>query len=177
MKNPYDTLGISHSADVTQLREAYRALAGACGDDPRRMQELNDAYDAIVLSRGSAGRWHCHGQDSGDVDYDDILQQIQTGRYDDALTLLDGLPRNRRGAQWYYLKGCAQRGRGWLEEAESNFEQASRLAPENREYREAFEQMRAGRFGEQGGQQKNDECMKICAGLMCLDCLCKASRC
>jgi len=176
MKNPYDVLGIPRDADTAALREAYRALAGAHGGDPAFMRELDDAYDAIVLSRGGGARGSgSHTADS--TDRGDIRQKIQARRYDDALTLLDGMAQSRRDAEWYYLKGCAQRGRGWLEEAEANFAQAARMSPDNSEYRAAYDQMRGGRFGAQPGGGDADKCLKICGGLLCMDVLCKISRC
>lgn len=175
MKSPYEILGITPDADTDRLREAYRDLAQKYEGDARRMQEINDAYDAIVLSRGGGysqqSAYRTTGSSRGSAgDTSDIWRQIQSGRFDDAITLLDGIPQARRDAYWYYLKGCAQRGRGWLEEARINFAQAARLDPNNREYRAAYEQMR-----EQPRNQQNEEalgCLKLCGGLMCLNCLC-----
>jgi len=198
--NPYEILGIPQNADEATLREAYRRLARACEGDARRMRELDDAYDAIILSRGQGAPPHRkpryptdtagfagtpgkrqnrehQAQGSAPAEFGDIRRQIRAGRFDDALTLLDGMPSQLRAAEWYYLKGCAQRGRGWLEEAERNFAQASRMAPENGEYRAARDQMRDDRGGANRGGNNNDGvCCKVCAGLACLDCLCECCR-
>ena len=176
MTNPYDVLGIPQNADETELREAYRRLARAYEGDARRMRELDDAYDAIVLSRGQSRGQEYRSQAGGQTEFGDILRQLQAGRFDDALTLLDGMPPGARTAQWHYLKGCAQRGRGWLEEAERNFEQAVRMEPDNAQYRAARDQSASDRKGtarEKGGE---DMCCKVCAGLACLDCLCDCCR-
>lgn len=191
MKSPYEILGIPQGADDAALREAYRKLSRTYEGDARRMQELNDAYDAIVLSRGqTAGtynnqgqqraqhqesRW-CGRQGENPVEFGDIRRRIQAGRYDDALTLLDGMPARSRTAEWYYLKGCAQRGRGWLEEAERNFAQAVRLMPSNSEYRAAWDQIRGNRNAAHNRSAGDDMCCKVCAGLWCLDCLCDCMR-
>jgi len=180
MQNPYDILGIPPDADEAALRDAYRRLARACEGDARRMRELDDAYDAIVLSRGQ-GRGQGSGYReqgyTGQAEFGDIRRQLHAGRFDDALTLLDGMPPRLRTAQWYYLKGCAQRGRGWLEEAERNFAQASRMDPANGEYRAARDQMREDRRGASRDQRSDsDMCCKICAGLTCLNCLCDCCR-
>ena len=180
MRNPYEVLGIPPQADEALLREAYRALAREYEGDSRHMQEINDAYDSIVLSRGQSGRQEAgySGQGYGAAGFADIRRRLQSGRFDDALTLLDGMPPRQRDAEWYYLKGCAQRGRGWLEEAEKNFAQAARLGPENREYQAAYDQMRENRQEGNGRQQRGDDgaCYKICAGLACLNCLCECCR-
>ena len=181
MKSPYEILGIPLGADETALREAYRRLARAYEGDAKRMREIDEAYDAIILSRGQAGfrgqTTGCRGQrvDYGgtSVEFDDIRQRLHAGRYDDAVTLLDGMPAQLRTAEWHYLKGCAQRGRGWLEQAEQNFARAARMDPENNEYREARDQMHAGRCGTSRNRGGDDDmCCKICAGIACLDCLC-----
>ena len=176
MKSPYEILGIPQNADEATLREAYRRLARASEGDARRMRELDDAYDAIILSRGQ-GTFKRHDtgyQGASHTDFGDIRRQLHAGRFDDALTLLDGMPPHLRTAEWYYLKGCAQRGRGWLEEAERNFAQASGMAPENGEYRAACDQMRGNREGASRKKEDNGEmCCKICAGLSCLNCLCE----
>ena len=183
MSNPYEVLGIPQDADETALREAYRRLARACGGDARRMRELDDAYDAIILSRGQgtfkrqSTAYQAQRGTGAPAEFGDIRRQLHAGRFDDALTLLDGMPHHLRGAEWYYLKGCAQRGRGWLEEAERNFAQASRLAPENGEYRAAWDQMREDRVGVNRGKNENeDACCKVCAGLACLNFLCECCR-
>ena len=179
--SPYEILGIPQNADEAALREAYRRLARACEGDARRMRELDDAYDAIILSRGQGTfkrqNKEYQAQGGGHTEFGDIRRQLHAGRFDDALTLLDGMPHHLRAAEWYYLKGCAQRGRGWLEEAERNFAQASRMAPENGEYRAAWDQMREDRGGANRGRNDNDDvCCKICAGLACLDCICECCR-
>ncbi|MDR1464129.1 MAG: molecular chaperone DnaJ [Oscillospiraceae bacterium] len=189
MKDPYARLGITPQADDTQLREAYRKLAREYQDDPRKMAEIDGAYDAIILSRGSAGGAGQYEQRSGRSyenvppadgyapDYADIRRRIQAGRLDDALTLLDGVPPAQRPAEWYYLKGCVQRGRGWLEEAEANFAQAVRLAPGHPEYRTAYDKLYASRSGgyraRRSGNSDEDRCCKVCTGLLCADCCCE----
>jgi len=179
MKSPYEILGIPQNADEATLREAYRRLARIYEGDARRMRELDEAYDAIILSRGQYRQQETgyRQQGSAQAEFGDIRRQLQAGRFDDALTLLDGMPHQLRAAEWYYLKGCAQRGRGWLEEAERNFSQACRRDPQNGEYRAAYDQMRADRGGRpRGGNENDGMCLKLCAGLTCLNCMCECCR-
>ncbi len=186
MKNPYDILGIPQDANEAALREAYRSLARQYEDNPRRMDEINNAYDSIILARGSGGYAAGGGGQSQPAaeqytaapDFGDVRRRIQEGRFDDALTLLDGTPQQRRTAEWYYLKGCAQRGRGWLEEAEKLFYAAAEMDPGQREYHSAYEDMRSRRVGRQNGQtarkrSDDDGCCTICGGLICADCCCE----
>jgi len=183
MRTPYEILGIPQNADEATLREAYRRLARAYEGDARRMRELDEAYDAIVLSRGQRGSGYGNraygsaGAPGGETEFGDIRRQLQAGRFDDALTLLDGMPSHARTAEWYYLKGCAQRGRGWLEEAERNFSQAGRMDPQNNEYRAAYDRIREDRNGtSRGGKENDGMCCKLCAGLTCLNCMCECCR-
>ena len=201
MRDPYEILGIQPGADETALREAYRGLARRYENNPRRMQEINDAYDSVILSRGSGGvAWQGAGPGqtqtqtqnqtqtqyqyanpqwaSSTADLNDIRGRIQEGRFDDALTLLDGMPPQRRTGEWYYLKGCAQRGRGWLEEAEKLFSTAAQMDPGRGEYRAAYDEMRSRRQGgyrarQARGSDDDDKCCKICGGLLCADCCCE----
>jgi curved DNA-binding protein CbpA len=197
MKDPYAILGIPQGADDATLREAYRRLARDYEGNPRKLEEINNAYDSVILARGSGGysAWQGSGStqqaaspgaawgqwnSAAAADDSDVRKCIQNGRFDDALTLLDGTPAGRRGAEWYYLKGCAQRGRGWLEEAEKDFRTAAEMAPGKREYRAAYDEMHSRR---QGGYHTNragtnheaddDKCCGICGGLLCADCCCE----
>ncbi|MDR3313184.1 MAG: hypothetical protein LBS96_01860 [Oscillospiraceae bacterium] len=189
MRDPYDILGIPNGADDNALREAYRRLARQYEGNPRKLDEINNAYDSVILARGSGGysTWQkpeptasaWAGQRNTQPDLGDARKRIQDGRFDDALTLLDGTPVQRRGADWHYLKGCAQRGRGWLEEAEKLFLAAAEMDPGRREYRSAYEEMHSRRSGEQrnnraeGEKDDDDKCCGICGSLLCADCCCE----
>lgn len=56
-KNPFSVLGVPDTASDEQIRNAYRELARKYSDssDDGKMQELNDAYDQIVMLRGGLG--------------------------------------------------------------------------------------------------------------------------
>ena len=64
MRNPYNVLNISENATDEEVKEAYRNLARKYQSDSyssgplaeiavKKMRELDDAYDAIILSRRS----------------------------------------------------------------------------------------------------------------------------
>ncbi|MDR2525420.1 MAG: J domain-containing protein [Oscillospiraceae bacterium] len=185
MKDPYGVLGISPGADDFSLREAYRRLVRAYENNPRKLEEINNAYDSVILARGAGGYAAAGGGASAQYaapprsfDFEDVQKRIRAGRFDDALTLLDGMPAQQRGAEWYYLKGCAQRGRGWLEEAEKLFYAAAQMDSARREYRTAYEEMRSrrqnGYQGNHRGKEKDDDrCCGICGSLLCADCCCE----
>ena len=117
-KNPFSVLGVPDTASDEQIRNAYRELARKYSDssDDGKMQELNDAYDQIVMLRGGLGGSSSSSSRSSSYagnmsDLSDIREKIRSGRIEDALVLLDGIPEQYRTAEWYYLKGAAQQRR------------------------------------------------------------------
>lgn len=182
MRDPYDVLGVPRSASEEEINTAYREKARQLQDmgaGDGQLEELNSAYDAVILQRANAGSYSYAGAYS-ETDYSDIRAKIRANRLDDAQVLLDGIPDARRDAEWFYLKGTVQQKRGWLEEAAHNFSRACDLDPSNSTYRAAFNQVnnarsggyrteRRSRSGDGGGCSACD----ICSGLLCADCCCE----
>lgn len=191
MRNPYEVLGVSTEASDEEIREAYRALArqfsfdAQDADSPvaqRRMQEINDAYDQIIMMRGSVGG--ASGKQSAysatgarGVGYADIRQKIRSGRIEDAQVLLDGIPIAQRNAEWHFLKGSIHHRRGWLEQAQESYQTAVRMDPANREYQAAYNAMNnagAGGYRTTRQRKKGDcDACDVCTGLVCADCCCE----
>lgn len=195
MSDPYLTLGVSPSANDDEIRTAYKNLARKYSDDSVKMDEINQAYDEIVIQRGGLGSSSNSsynyteanaGYTQGSTysapasDLKDIREKIKSGRIEDALLLLDGIPEYRRTAEWYYLKGVAQQNRGWLEYALDNFNKACAMDPSNREYAAAKARLERSR---NGGYRKEREdnngcCCCGCDGCdMCMSLLCMDSCC
>ena len=183
MKDPYQVLGISRNATDDEVKEAYRAMARKYhpdnyGDNPlsdlaqEKMQEINEAYDAIIRERRSG-----NANAGGGAQYTDIRNLIRTGRTIDAETLLDGIPAPSRDAEWYFLKGSVLYKKGWLEDAYSHFSTASRMDPSNREYRSAYEQLerqrQTGSYRAPTGNPGGCSGCDMCQTLICLDCCCE----
>ena len=152
MKDPYQILGITRDATDDEVKDAYRALARKYhpdnyGDNPlsdlakEKMQEINEAYDAIVRERRSGRKQGSGSTSSGSTQYTDIRNLIRTGRVVDAETLLDGIPAPARDAEWYFLKGSVLYKKGWLDDAFTHFSTATRMDPSNAEYRAAYHQL------------------------------------
>ncbi len=178
MKNPYEVLGVTSSATDDEIKNAYRIKAGQYADNPSKMDEINSAYDTIIMSRGTAGGNSYSGSASDNLG--DIRAKLNSGRIDDAEMLLDGIPHQRRSAEWYFLKGTIQQRRGWLESAAESFQRASELDPSNSEYQNAFSSINRSKSGEYRQARRtedNDGCCdspcKICSGLICADCCCE----
>ena len=175
MRNPYEVLGIPQGAGMEQVNAAYRELLRKYQDtnNLRMIDELNAAYDSIVMGGASANSYN-----TGNTDYSDIRAKINSGRLDDAQILLDGMPEYGRDAQWYYLKGTIQQKRGWLEEAAKNFATASNLDPSNNTYKMAYNKVdkaRTGGYKTERREKEKSGCSgcDMCTGLICADCCCE----
>ena len=182
MKNPYSVLGIPEGASPEQVKAAYKLLAQKYQSDGRKMDEINQAYDAIIMnSSGYSGYSSSSGYSYSRPDYSDIRAKINSGRLDDAQIILDGIPESDRDAQWYYLKGTVQQKRGWLEEAANNFATASRLDPSNNTYKMAYNKVINARSGgyrterrtSRSGKDNDCNYCDCCCDLLCADACCE----
>jgi len=194
MKDPYSVLGVSNDATDEEIKKAYRALTKQYHPDnyegnplsdlaKEKMQEINDAYDEITLSRknakngGAADQNQYYGAYTSNSEFADIRAMIAAGRIEDAQTLLDGVPPEKRNGEWYFLNGTVLYRRGWFEDAYTSFATACRYNPENQEYRAAFKQVQRQRGGagyrtmSPGGNSTN--CCDMCSSLICADCCCE----
>ena len=171
-KNPFSVLGVPDTASDEQIRNAYRELA-------RKYSDSSD--DQIVMLRGGLGGSSSSSSRSSSYannmsDLSDIREKIRSGRIEDALVLLDGIPEQYRTAEWYYLKGAAQQRRGWLDYASENFDRACRMDPNNREYAAAKENLDASKNGGFRSARKSSSgcsACDVCSGLLCADCCCE----
>lgn len=192
VNDPYKVLEISPNATDDEVKAAYRELARKYHPDnyannplsdlaQQKMQEINEAYDAIIRMRkqGGSGAGASGGTRAGGGSrYYDIRNMVNTGRVVDAEVLLDGVPAGSRDAEWYFLKGSVLYKKGWLEDAYNHFATATRMDPGNMEYRTALNQMNMQR--QTGGyrtnrQQHSGGCSgcDMCSGLLCADCCCE----
>lgn len=186
MKNPYEVLGISSSATDDDVKKAYREAAAKFSGDPAKMDEINSAYDHIILSRNSGcadnrnDAYNSGNYSGASGGLGDIRAKLNAGRIDDAEMLLDGIPLQRRTAEWYFLKGTIQQRRGWLESAAESFRKAAEDEPNNKEYRNAYENInrsRKGDFRNSRDYDDNDGCCgspcHLCMSLLCADSCCE----
>ncbi len=199
-KNPYSVLGVAENATDAEIKKAYRELAKKYHPDnyqdspladvaSEKMKEVNEAYDEIQKLRREGRRYSAYGSANGynsysnantaytHTNYPDVRNYIQSGRLDDAQTILNGVPVEKRDAEWYFLSGMIDYRRGWTDRAYNNFKTACDMEPQNNEFRQAFNMCNRQRAysGGQATGTRGCGCSScdICTGLLCADCCCE----
>lgn len=145
------------------------------------MKEINEAYDSIMAERraGKTSGGTYTGNTGGASSFPDVRNLINQGRLEQAQEVLDGVPPQSRDAEWYFLNGTVLYRRGWFDQAFTSFSTASRMDPNNSEYRNAV-QNAARQQGRQynpyrtyGGTGSDCGACDVCQGLICADCCCE----
>ncbi|MEG1687130.1 MAG: J domain-containing protein [Angelakisella sp.] len=195
MTDPYRVLGIAQDATDEQVKDAYRQLARKYHPDnyinnplsdlaTEKMKEINEAYEEVQRQRRTGGRTGSVGSTSGysgSSQFSDIRGMINNGRPAEAEELLDGVPGDRRDAEWYFLKGTIAYSRGWIDSALQNFTTACQKNPANQEYRAALNRLsyqrqsgysQTGRYAGGAPMGGGSSCCDLCATIYCANCLC-----
>ncbi len=190
-KDPYTVLGVPRGASEEEIKKAYRALARKYHPDnytdsplsdlaEEKMKEINEAYDAIGKERASGGggsRFSSYTY-SGITSFEEVRRMISEGRYSEAEIKIDSTPMGDRGAEWNYLKGCLLIQRGAFYDAQAYIEKACYLDPDNKEYSDARDNLRARAssygqdFRRSSGSGGDFDCCSICASVMIADACC-----
>ncbi len=195
MKSPYEVLGVSPNASESEIKAAYRELAKKYHPDKytdspladvaeEKMKEVNEAYDVIMNSKKSGGNYSSsssYSYSNASSEYYQVRVLIQQNNLDEAERILDSEQGPDHKAEWYFLRGMCYFRRGWTQQAVQYFQRANQMEPNNPEYRQALENMtRRQSYGyggyNPGGTDNSCDACDICAGAMCLNCLCNCCR-
>lgn len=181
MRDPYEILGVPRGSGMDRVNAAYRELARKYQDsDPKKMDEINAAYDAIAMDSPGTGGYSSAGSSysyAGTADYPiSEPRSTPTGS------------RTLRCSSTAYLRACATRSgitsrapfsrKGAGEEAADNFGRACDMDPTNNTYKMAFNKVNQARSGGYRAERRKDSdsgcsACDICSGLMCADCCCE----
>ncbi len=195
MRDPYQILGIPRTASDDEIKKAYRTLARKYHPDnfagsaaqaagaEEKMKEINAAYEEIQKLRSGGGSSSGTGNyqtytASGTTSFYQVRKLIAEGRYSDAELIIDSTPAGDHGAEWNYLKGCLLTQRGYYYDAMRYIEIACYMEPDNLEYREARNRMRArssgfGQTYRTANSASDVDCCGICSALICCDGCCE----
>lgn len=204
MTDPYKVLGVDPSASDDEVKKAYRALARKYHPDKYRdsdladlasekMKEVNAAYEEIQNIRknggsartssnnGSQSNYNYGGGTSKNPLYNEIRRYLNDGNVAAAEAKLFEVHEGDRVAEWNFLYGCVLIKKGQYVDAQRYIDIACSMDPYNREYRAAKEQLHRQANGYGNGYDAprgvGCSCCDICAGLMCMDCLCSCMGC
>ena len=196
MKNPYEVLGVSPNASDEEVKRAWRELARKYHPDKYRdsdladlasekMKEINAAYEEIQKMRSGQSSGNTSSGYNGNPNaggntspiYAKVRMLINQNEIMEADRLLQSITPNTRGAEWHFLMGCVLFKRGYFLDAQRMFDQACMLDPQNAEYRNARDSMRARASAYGGGYRttSSSDCdmCSCCSNLLCADCLCE----
>lgn len=194
--NPYEILGVKQGASQEEIKSAYRKLVkqyhpDQYGNNPlkdlaqEKLAEINKAYDMLKTNNngnynsGSSSYSQSSSNSSNNYSnstttYAEIRRLIQARSNSAAEAKLNAI--QNRDAEWYFLYGMVMLNKGWFESALQNIQTAATMDPNNFEYRQTLNQLRArtNNYGQSYRTARNDADMcNCCMNLWCLDSICE----
>ena len=159
--DPYRVLGLEPGASDEEVKRAYRQLAKKYHPDmnpgdayaAKMMNDINAAYDQIKNPPRQTttqneydpfAGWYRQQEQAYQSSSNEFVvawRYIQSGSYQEALYVLNGIPTNRRNAEWYYFCAIANTNLGNRVLGYEQINQACRMDPDNEQYKLTKEQI------------------------------------
>ncbi len=198
MRNPYEVLGIKETATQDEIKKAYRELVKQYHPDKyennplkdlaeEKLREINEAYDSLTKnnnstsnSYGNSNNYSGRNTSYGNTGYADAnLQQVRMdinrGNIGGAEATLNGI--TNRTAEWNFLMGIVHHRKGWHDSAFNYISTASRMEPNNFEYRQTLNQLNRTQSSYRntyyGQRNSSDDMCSTCMNLWMLDTCCE----
>ncbi len=189
MDNPYKVLGVREGASTDEIKTAYKELAKKYHPDKyinnpladlaaEKMKEINEAYDFLMKkASGNSSSTGGNYNNQGTYKYGYIRDLINRGNLAEAENQLNAM--NTRDAEWNFLMGTVMLRKGWYDNAYQHLYRATQMAPNNMEYRNAFNSINhsgnvyrnmGNTRGYNAGGMSTCDC---CSNLLCADCCCE----
>jgi len=119
-----------------------------------------------------------NAQDSRHKIYEDVRSKLKSEDIKSAEEILEAIPDEAHSAEWHFLKGCILTHNGWFHDAQTHFDIAHSLEPDNSEYEDAAKSLNdtANNYNNtwQNGSETNKEDKKLCTKsdnrLLCIEC-------
>lgn len=201
MYNPYEILGLTSSATLSEVDRAYNDLRrkyqadryeiGIKGDQAaEKLQQIELAYYDIKIDKSSAQ--HKNNEQAGsnssfnDSEFGRIEELIKSGDINAAQEALDNV--SVKDAEWHYVQSIIFYSKNWYLESKKQLEMAVSIEPNNVKYSNSLkklnqiiasgtispDQMRTTSRPINDGQyvNNNGSCTGSCCGDMCLANIC-----
>lgn len=197
MKNPYEVLGIKETATPDEIKKAYRELVKQYHPDryennplkdlaEEKLREINEAYDTLT-KKGNTGSNGYGSSSSSTSSYNtgysnnaggnlqQVRMDINRGNLGGAEATLNSI--TNRNAEWNFLMGIIHYRKGWHDSAFNYINTASRMEPNNFEYRQTLNQLTRTQSSYRntyyGQRNSSDDMCNTCMNLWMLDTCCE----